>query len=89
MPWSSEENGGGIVGVMGRCSEECWYACQFLPVRKVGLFLKLARLGIIVFRSPIPNFTQFLILDVSATKQSNFHERWYKSFIVPPCISIH
>jgi hypothetical protein len=81
MPWSSEENGGGMVGVMGRCSEECWYACQFMPVRKVGLFLKLARLRSTTFRSPIPNFTQLLILDVLATKQSNFHERWYKSYL--------
>jgi len=70
-----------MVGVMGRCSEECWYACQFMPVRKVGLFLKLARLRSTTFRSPIPNFTQLLVLDVLATKQSNFHERWYKSYL--------
>ena len=80
MPWSSEGNGGGMAGVM-RCSEEYWYACQFMAVRKVGLSLNLTRLRSTMIRSPIPNFTQLLILHVSETKQSNFHERWYKSYL--------
>jgi len=52
-----------------------------VSVRKVELSLKLARLRSTVIRSPILNFTQLLILDVSVTKQSNFHERWYKSYL--------
>jgi len=58
-----------MAGVIGRCSEGCLYACQFMAVRKVGFSLNLARLRSTMIKSPIPNFTQSLILRVSATKQ--------------------
>jgi hypothetical protein len=70
-----------MAGVMGRCREECWYSCQFMPVRKVGLSLQLTRLRSIMFRSPVPNFTQLLMLNVSETKLSNFHGRWCKNYL--------